>query len=347
MILGVAARVYPMFLLAPEPRRLDHAAAALGPGLGRPGRGAGPGGGARPARPRARWPWPPPPAATSPGCSRWRAAESGRVSTGVSASRSRPPRSSFPRPSSGLALAADRVAGPRVALAYAVIVLGGWISLTIAGMMLKIVPFLVWYRVYSSAGGSRAGPDARAALSPARRRLWPTRSSPGCRAAGRHGARRGGRLDPAAGAVLALGALVFATALARVLGHLLACGGPGMSRTDSSQSADARGAVRVTVSSASDASRSRGRSGMCLDPELGMSVVDLGLDLRRGDRRQRESAITMTLDRTQGCPLHDVHDRLGPRRPLAKIPGVEDVRGRPSSSTLPGRQTASGATPLR
>ena len=31
-----------------------------------------------------------------------------------------------------------------MAVAYAVIVLGGWVSLTIAGMMLKIVPFLVW-----------------------------------------------------------------------------------------------------------------------------------------------------------------------------------------------------------
>ena len=36
----------------------------------------------------------------------------------------------------GVALATDRLAGPRVALAYAVVVLGGWISLTIVGMML-------------------------------------------------------------------------------------------------------------------------------------------------------------------------------------------------------------------
>ena len=37
---------------------------------------------------------------------------------------------------------------------YGVLALGPWASLTIVGMLLKIVAFLVWYRVY----GPRAGP---------------------------------------------------------------------------------------------------------------------------------------------------------------------------------------------
>jgi len=53
----------------------------------------------------------------------------------------------------GLALALDLTSGPRVALAYAALVLGGWVSLTIAGMLLKIVPFLVWYRAYAPLAG--------------------------------------------------------------------------------------------------------------------------------------------------------------------------------------------------
>src|SRR5262245_60340507 len=60
----------------------------------------------------------------------------------------------------GWAFALGLIGGPRFALAYAVVILGGWISLTITGMMLKIVPFLVWYRVY----GSRAGKERVPAL---------------------------------------------------------------------------------------------------------------------------------------------------------------------------------------
>jgi hypothetical protein len=53
----------------------------------------------------------------------------------------------------GLGLAFDLLSGPRAALAYAVLGLGGWVSLTIVGMMLKIIPFLVWYRIYSPQAG--------------------------------------------------------------------------------------------------------------------------------------------------------------------------------------------------
>jgi hypothetical protein len=53
----------------------------------------------------------------------------------------------------GLGFALDVLDGPRLGLAYAVLVLGGFVSLTIVGMMLRIVPFLVWYRVYAPLAG--------------------------------------------------------------------------------------------------------------------------------------------------------------------------------------------------
>ena len=58
------------------------------------------------------------------------------------------------------------------------------------------------------------------------------------------------------------------------------------------------------------------------DPELGMSVVDLGLiyDVKIHADRVR---ITMTLT-TEGCPLHDAMIEWV-RQAVAKIPGVEDV----------------------
>ncbi|MGH7752513.1 MAG: metal-sulfur cluster assembly factor [Gemmatimonadales bacterium] len=58
------------------------------------------------------------------------------------------------------------------------------------------------------------------------------------------------------------------------------------------------------------------------DPELGMSVVDLGLvyGLEIEGARVR---ITMTLT-TQGCPLHDVMVEWV-RQAVGKIPGVEEV----------------------
>lgn len=58
------------------------------------------------------------------------------------------------------------------------------------------------------------------------------------------------------------------------------------------------------------------------DPELGMSVVDLGLiyDLKIDASCVR---ITMTLT-TQGCPLHDSMIEWV-RQAVGKIPGVEDV----------------------
>jgi hypothetical protein len=66
----------------------------------------------------------------------------------------------------GLALASDLVSGPRPAITYAVLALGGWASLTIVGMMLKIVPFLVWTRVYGARVGRGAVPTLAQLSSP-------------------------------------------------------------------------------------------------------------------------------------------------------------------------------------
>ena len=58
------------------------------------------------------------------------------------------------------------------------------------------------------------------------------------------------------------------------------------------------------------------------DPELGMSVVDLGLiyDVQIDGGRVR---VTMTLT-TQGCPLHDSMTEWV-RQAVGRIPGVDQV----------------------
>ena len=58
------------------------------------------------------------------------------------------------------------------------------------------------------------------------------------------------------------------------------------------------------------------------DPELGMSVVDLGLiyDVQIDAGRVH---ITMTLT-TQGCPLHDAMTEWV-QRAVGQVPGVKDV----------------------
>jgi hypothetical protein len=71
----------------------------------------------------------------------------------------------------GLGLAFDVVAGPRAALAYGVLSLGGWATFTIAGMMLKIVPFLVWSAVYAPRVGLISVPSVAALSWPAAERL--------------------------------------------------------------------------------------------------------------------------------------------------------------------------------
>ena len=62
--------------------------------------------------------------------------------------------------------------------------------------------------------------------------------------------------------------------------------------------------------------------GSVLDPELGMSVVELGLIYNvaiEGDR----VAITMTLT-APGCPIHDAMSEWV-QQAVMKVPGVTDV----------------------
>jgi hypothetical protein len=129
----------------------------------------------------------------------------------------------LPATALGLALAFDLAGGPRWSLAYAVLALGGWVSLTIAGMMWKIVPFLVWYRVYAPRVGREPVPTL-AQLS------WPAaEGAAACLLTGGMLALAAALLAGeaawirAAGALVTLGALAFVTSLARVLHHLAPC----------------------------------------------------------------------------------------------------------------------------
>jgi hypothetical protein len=223
MILAVTARVYPMFFLAPAPRRWHSALQLWGLAAGVPAVVLGllgvPGllvvgalAVAAAAGAHAAW-------ICDMAWGRKRPGLDWGLWSVLTATVFLVPAAGL-----GMAMAADGLAGPRVAVAYAVVTLGGWISLTIVGMMLKIVPFLVWYRVYSPRAGREPVPTL-AQLS------WP-------RAEGfAYVALTGGVVlvaatvlvgeaawIRAAGTVLALGALAFAAALARVLGHLFRAG---------------------------------------------------------------------------------------------------------------------------
>lgn len=153
MVIGVAARVYPMFLLAREPGGWPGAVQLGGLVVGLPLVAGGLVGGE--------------PRAVAMGAVGLGATVAGHLAwvVAVVRSRRRPvldwglrfalTGAGFlvPATALGAAFALDVVAGPRLAAAYAVLALGGWASLTIAGMMLKIVPFLVWYRVWSPQVG--------------------------------------------------------------------------------------------------------------------------------------------------------------------------------------------------
>jgi hypothetical protein len=219
MVFGVAARVYPMFLLAPEatgwPARLQLWGLALGvpavvigllgmPMLVRPGAVAV--------------------AVAAMGHAVWVAR--------MVRQRKRPALdwglrfaltgTGFLLPATGLGLgfAFDLISGPHLALAYAVLALGGWVSLTIAGIMLKIVSFLVWYEVYSPQAGKcpvptlpqlawRAGERAAYALLSSGMILLPMAVASGDTA-----------WISAAGVVLSLGAIAFGGSIGRILSHL-------------------------------------------------------------------------------------------------------------------------------
>ncbi len=219
MVIGVAARVYPMFLLAREPGGWPGRAQLWGIGLGVPAVVIG--------------------ILTS----RWLLAAGALAVTGAvvghglwvlgMARTAKRPRLDWglrlvlagalflaPATLLGLALALDVASGPRLALAYAVLTLGGWASLTIAGMMLKIVPFLVWYRAYSPHVGRIPVPTlAQLSSSPVEGLacVLLTVGMAALAVAMVVGEVSGIR---AVGLIVAAGALAFAATLARVLGHL-------------------------------------------------------------------------------------------------------------------------------
>jgi hypothetical protein len=221
MVLGVAARVYPMVLLAREPGGWPGRVQLWGVGLGVPLTVAGILAG------RA-----------------WLAAGAFAVAAAVAAhlvwvlamvrDRRRPALDAglgfvlagalalVPATALGLGLAVDALGGPRVAVAYLALALGGWASLTIAGMLLKIVPFLVWYRVYAPRAGRASVPTLADLAWPAGERLAWALLVPGVAALA--AALGLGHLTAirVAGGVVAAGAVVLAASLGRVLRHLLA-----------------------------------------------------------------------------------------------------------------------------
>lgn len=220
MVLGVAARVYPMFLLAPEPKGWPAWVQFWGLAAGVPAVVSGL--------------LLVTPALLVAGAFAVAAAVTGHAIWLVAMARHRRrPQLDWglcfvltgavfiaPGALLGLGLALGVIAGPRPGLMYAVLVLGGWISLTIVGMMLKIVPFLVWYRVYSSQAGKAPVPTL-AQLSWPRAEgaayLFLTVGMVGLVVAVAAGDSTSIR---AAGLILSLGALAFGSALARVLSHL-------------------------------------------------------------------------------------------------------------------------------
>jgi hypothetical protein len=221
MILGVSARVYPMFLVATDPGRAGAWIQIGGLGLGIPAVVGGlllnrsalfvPGGLAvagalavhvvwvarlvqQRRRPRLDW--------------GLRLALTGTACV-------------VPATALGLALALGVDMGPRAALAYVVLGLGGWVSLTIAGMMLKIVPFLVWYRVYAPQAGRQPVPTLAQLSWPTAERLAYVGLTGGVLALAGAVAAAVPTVIEAAGLVVAVGALAFAAALSRTLVHLL------------------------------------------------------------------------------------------------------------------------------
>jgi hypothetical protein len=220
VVLGVSARVYPLFLLAPRPGARVMAVQAVGLALGVPAvvggllaapRLAAVGALAVAVAIAAHIVWIADLLRTSrrPAFD-WalRFLVAGAAYLGVAAAL-------------GLTLAVGAVAGSRWALAYGVVALGGWASLTIIGMMLKIVPFLVWYRVYAPLAGRMPVPGLAGLRRPATEAVAFVALTVGIGtlavgvAVGQPEVIRA-----AAGAVL-VGALAFAATIATMLHHLL------------------------------------------------------------------------------------------------------------------------------
>lgn len=221
MVFGVMARVYPLFLLSPEPAawlgRVQLWGLAVGVPILLAGLVAAPG-------------------LILPGALAVVVATAAHAGSVIDMTRRRKRPALdwglrftltgaaflLPATGAGLGLALDLLSGPRAALAYAVLALGGWISLTIAGMMLKIVPFLVWYRVYGPRVGRAPVPTMAQLSSPPLEALAHALLTTGTVLLATTVALGETAWIRGAGVVLALGALAFAAALARVLRHLIA-----------------------------------------------------------------------------------------------------------------------------
>jgi hypothetical protein len=219
MVVGVASRVYPMFLLGPRPGWRLVAVQLAGLAVGVPLVVIGILGNAAVLAVGAAA------MAMTVGSHLW-----GVV--GIARARRRPQLdwalglvlagTAFLLPAAllGLAFVSGAAEGPRFGAAYAALALGGWASLTIAGMMLKIVPLLVWYRVYGSRAGREPVPTPVQLSSPTAERLAGMLLIAGVTAVS--GALFVGDADGIrlAGLILAAGATAFAVALAHVLLHL-------------------------------------------------------------------------------------------------------------------------------
>jgi len=219
MVLGVASRIYPMFLVSPEPAPWLGRVQLWGLGAGVPALVVG---------------LIAAPALTVPAAL---AVSAAVVAHGVSVltmtRASRRPALDWglrlaltgtavlvPLTAMGLGFAFGLLAGPRAALAYGALALGGWSSLTIAGVMLKIVPVLVWHHVYGPRVGRAPVPSMAQLTAPRLEALAHALLTVGTLllvvtlAVGEVAWIRG------AGVVLALGGLAFAAALAHALRHL-------------------------------------------------------------------------------------------------------------------------------
>jgi hypothetical protein len=220
MVAGVAARVYPMFLLAPEPAGAGAAVQVLGIVGGVPVLVIGLLLGSHPAVvagsvlvatavvTHVHWVLGMTRAAKRPALD-WslRFVVAGALAL-------------VPTTVLGLGMAFDLGGGPRMAVTYGVLAIGGWASLTIVGMLLKIVPFLVWYRVYGPRAGREPVPMLAELSWPAAEAVafWLLTVGIAALAA----AVAVGDVVPIriAAALVAAGALAFGATLAGVLRHL-------------------------------------------------------------------------------------------------------------------------------
>lgn len=306
ILMGVAARVYPMFMLAPEPSGWPERVQFWGLALGVPVVIAGllgistlvaPGALAVAAAVGAHLVW-----VSRTARDRKRPALDWGLRFALTGAAFLVAATAL-----GLGLALDLLSGPRAAMAYAVLALGGWVSLTIVGMMLKIVPFLVWYRVYSARVGREPVPTLAQLGWPAAEGLAYALLTGGVAALAGALATGEARLIGAAGAVLATGAFAFAASLASILRHMVPC------RRLPAIAGASDAPTREEILTALDT---------VLDPELGMSVVALGLIY---DIAIVSGAVQVTMTLTApGCPVHEVMPDWV-RHAVMTVPGVQSV----------------------